>query len=138
MKLGSVTKPDKRKKTTSKKFCDDVMSEYSHTIAIFPIYSQFGAIWKPDSRCIVCKTYFFINTNFFLQKLKTELKNLWHRSSTIALTILVLFWPKSADFCKRNANINKIKRVLLLKGIFYESTHVCDEFWTGVSFTPTP
>ena len=44
MKLGPVTKLDKRKKTTSKKFDDDVMLENCDVIVIFPIYGQFGAI----------------------------------------------------------------------------------------------
>ena len=61
MKLGTETKIDKRNKTTSKKFDDDVMSENCDVIVIFPIYSQFGAIWKPDSGRIVCQTYIFIN-----------------------------------------------------------------------------
>ena len=67
MKLGPVTKVDKR----------NVMSEYCDVIAIFPVYGQFGAIRKLDSRCIVCKTYIFINNSLFiLQKLKIELKDL--------------------------------------------------------------
>ena len=37
-------------------------------IIIFPIYGQFGAIWKPDSRCIVCKTYIFINSKLLSYK----------------------------------------------------------------------
>ena len=37
-------------------------------IIIFPIYGQFGAIWKPDSGCIVCKTYIFINSNLLSYK----------------------------------------------------------------------
>ena len=53
------------------------MLENCDVIVIFPIYGQFGAIWKPVSTSIVCKTYIFINSNFFiLQKLKAELKNL--------------------------------------------------------------
>ena len=44
MKLGSVTKLDKRHKTTSKNDGDDVMSENYDVIFIFPIYEQFGAI----------------------------------------------------------------------------------------------
>ena len=62
MKLGPVTKLDKRNKETSKKIDDDVMSENCNVIAIFPIYSQFGAIRKPDSGRIVFKTYIFINS----------------------------------------------------------------------------
>ena len=68
MKLGPVTKLDKRNKTTSKKFDDDVMSENCDVIVIFSIYGQFGAIWKPDSRCRVCKTYVFINNNLLSYK----------------------------------------------------------------------
>ena len=63
MKLGPVTKLDKRNKTISKNFDDDVTSENCDVIAIFPIYGQFGAIWKPDSGRIVCKIYIFINSN---------------------------------------------------------------------------
>ena len=62
MKTGPVTKLDKRNKTTSKKFDDEVISENCGVIAIFPIYGQFGAIRKPDSGCIVCKTYIFIKS----------------------------------------------------------------------------
>ena len=39
------------------------MSENCDAISIFPIYGQFGAIWKPDSGCIVRKTYIFIYSN---------------------------------------------------------------------------
>ena len=53
MKLGPVTKIDKRNKTTSKKFDDDVMSENWDVIVIFPILGYFGAIRKPDSGRIV-------------------------------------------------------------------------------------
>ena len=50
MKLGPVTKLDKRNKTTSKTFDHYVMSENYDVIVIFSIYDQSGAIWKPDSR----------------------------------------------------------------------------------------
>ena len=51
------------------------MSANCDVILIFPIYGQFGAIQKPESGHIVCKTYTFIKP-FILQKLQTELKNL--------------------------------------------------------------
>ena len=38
MKLGPVTRLDKRNKATSKKFDDDFMSENFDVIVIFPIY----------------------------------------------------------------------------------------------------
>ena len=62
MKLEPVTKFDKRSKTTSKKFDDDVMSEYGDVIYTFPIYGQFGPIQKPDAGRIVFKTYILINS----------------------------------------------------------------------------
>ena len=44
------------------------MSANCDVIVIFPIYSQFGAIRKPDSEHIVCKTYIFINSNLLSYK----------------------------------------------------------------------
>ena len=38
--------------------------------------------------------------------------------------VKVLFFTKNADFLQKNAEINKIKGVLVLKGIFYETTYV--------------
>ena len=64
MKLGSETKIDKRNKTTSKKFGNDIISENCGAIVIFPIYGQFRAMQNPASGRIVCKTYIFINSNF--------------------------------------------------------------------------
>ena len=63
MKLRPVTKLDKRNKTTSKKFDDDVMSKNCDVIVIFPIYGQFGAIRKSDSGRRDCKNYVFLNSN---------------------------------------------------------------------------
>ena len=63
MKLGPVTIIDKRNKKNVRKFDDDFMSANYDVIVIFPIYGQFGAIWKPDSRRIACKTYIFNNSN---------------------------------------------------------------------------
>ena len=68
MKLGPVTKIDKRNKTTTKKFDDGVTWENCDVIVIFPIYGQFGAIRKPDSGRIVCKTYVFITSNLLSYK----------------------------------------------------------------------
>ena len=48
MKLGPVTKIDKRNKTRSKN-CDDVISKNCDVIVIFQIFGQFGAVWRPDS-----------------------------------------------------------------------------------------
>ena len=56
MKLGPLTKLDKTNTTTSKKFNDGVMSENCDVIVFFPIYGQFAAIRKPDSKRMVYKT----------------------------------------------------------------------------------
>ena len=68
MKLGPVTKLDKRKITTSAKFDSDTMSKNCNVIATFSIYGQSGAIWKPDLGRIVFKTYIFINKNLLSYK----------------------------------------------------------------------
>ena len=44
MKLGPVSKLEKRNKITSREFDDDVMSVNCEDIVIFSIYSQFGAV----------------------------------------------------------------------------------------------
>ena len=48
MKLGPVTKLDKRNKTTSKKFDVDVMLENCDVNVIFQIFGQFGVVQRPD------------------------------------------------------------------------------------------
>ena len=68
MKLGPVTKLDKRNKITSKTFDDDVMLVNCDVIVVFLIYGQFGAIQRLDSGRIVCKTYIFINSNLLSYK----------------------------------------------------------------------
>ena len=69
MKLGSVTKLDKRNKTTSKKFEDDLMPETFDFVIILSIHGKFGAIRKPDSG-------WSLKLISSLTVLKTELKNL--------------------------------------------------------------
>ena len=70
MKLGPVTKLDKRNKATSKKkkkkkkIGEDVNSANFGIILISTIYGQFGAYRKSDSRCLVI----FINSNLLSYK----------------------------------------------------------------------
>ena len=68
MRLGSVTKLDKRNKAIRKKFDDDFMSTSCEAIVIFLIYEKFGAIRKPDSGRVACETYIFINSNLLSYK----------------------------------------------------------------------
>ena len=58
MKLGPVTKLDKRNKITLRKFDDDVVLMNCGVIVILPIYGQFDSIRKLDSGRTVSKTYF--------------------------------------------------------------------------------
>ena len=44
------------------------MSANCDVIVIFPVYSESGATWKPDSGCSVFKTYIFINSNILSYK----------------------------------------------------------------------
>ena len=68
MKLGPITKRNKRNAATSKKFDNDIMSGNCDVIAIFPIYGQFEAIRKPDSGRMIFKSYSFINSNLLSYK----------------------------------------------------------------------
>ena len=61
MKLGPLP-------TLDVKHDDDVMSPNCVVIIIFPIYGQFGAIRKPDSGRIVCKTYIFNKSDLLSYK----------------------------------------------------------------------
>ena len=66
MKLGPVTKLDKRNKTKSKKFDDDAVSANCDTIVIFLVYGQFGAIRIPDVYFVKLK--FSLIVNFYVTK----------------------------------------------------------------------
>ena len=63
MKLGPITKLDKRNKTTSNKLDDDVMPQNCDVIVIFRNFGQSGAVRRPDSGHKVCKSYVFSNGN---------------------------------------------------------------------------
>ena len=68
MKLEAVSTLYKRNKATSRKINDDLILASCGVIVFFPIYGQFGAIWKPDSGRIVCKTYIFIHSKLLSYK----------------------------------------------------------------------
>ena len=68
MKLGPVAKLDKRNKTASKKIDVEVMLRNCDTIDILLIFGQFDAVWRPNSRHRVCKSYVFSNSNLLLYK----------------------------------------------------------------------
>ena len=75
MKLGAVTKVNKRNKKASKKFEDDVMLEKCDVIVIFLIFDHSGAVRSLDSGYRVCKSCIFSNSNiFFLTKTENRTK----------------------------------------------------------------
>ena len=114
MKLGPVTTLDK---TTSKKIDVDAMSENDDVIAIS---SQFGAIRIPDSGHIVCNLFSLIVT-FYLTKQNWKVFN---TALTLLLWVNILFRPKIAEsFLQKDGGISKIKRTLVLKGIFTKTTY---------------
>ena len=83
-------------------------------IVIFPIYDQVEAIWKPNSGRMVCKTYIFIHSNLLSYK---KWKYNWKIFSTalkLLLWVKVPFSTKNANFLQKNADISKIKGLLVL------------------------
>ena len=74
MELGPVIKFDKKNTATSKKFDDGVMSANCGVIVFFPIYGQFAATWKLDSRRMVYKSYIFNKNTFCLTKTENRTK----------------------------------------------------------------
>ena len=68
MKLGPVTKIDKRNKKKSKKIDNDVVSESCDVIVIFRIFGKFRAGCTPDSGQRVCRSYVFSNSNLLAYK----------------------------------------------------------------------
>ena len=80
MKLGPVTKLDKRNTSTSKKFVDKVMSANCDVIVFFPIYGQFAANLKPIPEAWSIKRKFSLIVTFYItepeSRTKKPLKNL--------------------------------------------------------------
>ena len=101
------------------------MSENYDFIAIFPICDHFGATRMLNSRRMVYKTYIFINSNLSSFKNWKQNWNINNTAFTLWLWVKVLFLQKIADFFQENAGISKIKKALVLKGIFSETTYVC-------------
>ena len=97
------------------------MLQNCDVIAIPLIYGQFAAIWKPVSGRIVCKPYISINSNLSSYKNWKQNWKTTNTALTLALWVKVLFWPKNYIFF--NGDISKIKRALVLKDIFSETTY---------------
>ena len=102
------------------------MSANCNAIVIFPISGQFGAIWKLDSRRRVCKTYIFINCNSLSYKNWKQNLKISNTALKLLIWVKVLFLLKKIpDFLQNNADISTIKKALVLKSIFSETTCAC-------------
>ena len=80
---------------------NEAMSANYDVIVIFPIYDQFGAIRKPDSISMVCKTYIFITSNIYLTKTENRTKKSPTQLYTIALSKDTIF-AKNTDISNVN------------------------------------
>ena len=133
MKLGPVTKLDKRNKTISNKFDVDVTSENRNVSVIFLIFGQFRAVWRPDFGNRVCKRNVFSDSNLLSYKEWKQNYKISNTALTLLLWVKVLFWTKNANFLQKNADISKIKGALALRGIFSETKYGCVlscQIWT--------
>ena len=120
MKLRPVTKLYNRNKTTSKNFDDDIMSENCGIIIIFLIYGQFGAIRNLDSKS--AKLMFSLIVTFYLTKIEKRTKKSLPQLSQYCFDLRYYFCQKTVIFCKKNADISKLKMALVLKVVFSETT----------------
>ena len=85
--VGFLTRETKQRQKND----SDVMLEICDVIAIFLIYGQFGAIQKPNSGCIVCKTYIVISNNLLSYKNWEQYKKIFNTALTRFLWLRVVF-----------------------------------------------
>ena len=110
MKLGPVSKLDKRKKNPVKK-----VSQWLHVKNIVTSLSFFRFMANlelsrsriPDAEPI--KSIFSLKVTFYLRKLKTELKQIYNATLTLLLWVKILFLPKNANFWQKMLTSAKLK-----------------------------
>ena len=124
MKLGPVTKPDKRNTTTSKHLTMTSCWQIVTSLSFFQFMANLQSFgkWIPDAWSI--KLAFSLSSLFIFQNLKTELKILTQLSNYF-FEYRYYFWQKILIFCEKNIDISKINRVLELKDTFSETRYVC-------------
>ena len=133
MKLVSVSKLDKRNTVTSKND-DDVIPAYWDVIVFFLIFGQFGAIQKLGYSYMVCETYVLHTSNLSCYKNWKRNLKISNTAFILLLWVKVLSLIKNANFLQKNADISKIKWVLVLKGIFSKTMFVCVFRYQVLSF----
>ena len=146
-----MTKFDKTKKATSKKLsmtsCQQIATPLSFYQFMANLEQSRSRILEPQS---VKLTSSLITTFYLTKTAKRTKKSLTQLSHYCFQQRSIM--PKNADFLQKKADISKIQRVLVLKGMFSEtifvwvvtyqissSQHNSNEFQTGGgSFTPSP
>ena len=102
------------------------MLENGDAIVIFRNYGQVAKIQKPDSGCIVCKSYIFNNSNLLSfenwKQFPTQLSSHIIALSEGTIFTSLLFLP---DFLQKNADSSKLTIALVPKSIFSETKYVC-------------
>ena len=93
-----------------------MLTEYDF-IVIIPIYGQFGEFQKPYSRDMICNIYICTNNDLLSDKNWIKYGQIPNTAFILLLWIKLLFFVRNADFVQGNAEISKIKDVLVLKGI---------------------
>ena len=101
------------------------MSKKCDAIIIFPIFGHFRAIQNPDSERRVYKTYVLINNNPLSYKNRKQNQKVSNTAINYALSKGTSFAKKNPEFLEKNADITKIKEILVLKGIFSETNYGC-------------
>ena len=122
VKLGPVTKLDKRNNATSKNLMMMSCWQMLTNFCLMTNLEQSGS-WIPDARSV--KFTFSLIVTFILQKLEIDLNNFYHSSHTIAFSKDAVFFQKILIFCKKKATISKIKGVVVVKAIFSKTTYLC-------------
>ena len=98
---------------------DDVLPVNYDVIAIFPIVGWFWAIGR-----MVYNSYILLIVTFYLTKTgnrtKKSLAELWYYFLSKGTIVAKKCW-----FFAKNVDMSKIKRLLVLKGIFSETIYLC-------------
>ena len=121
VKFGPIIKLDNRNKTAWKKLTMALCQKIVKSLLFFEflVNLEQSESWIPDARFV--KVLFSLIVFFYLTKTQNRTKS--HNSRTIALSKGTIFAKKCWLFAK-NVDISRIKRALVLKGIFSETTYV--------------
>ena len=122
MKIGPITKIDKRNTATSKNITMTSSRQILTSLSFFQFMANLEQSGSqiPDAWSV--KLTFSLTVAFYLLKNESRTKKFL---TQLLIWAKVLFLTKRADFLHKNADISKIKEVFRLKGIFSKTTFVC-------------